>query len=267
MKNKKKNWRHILLRGSALMAAVLMCFAGSFPVFAAEDPVEPGGSVDVLEGEWTFKEVLSVPPFLQPDPLPASYDIDFTVNRFIPSSFIEELNSQLLEAGYDQQIPVTDYTVVFNCTGFEIFSLFTGDQVNYFIFDYVCSSFSVFPSSDLVVQYLSFAGYPDQLGNETYHSEGFGWGGSSYDWVRTVDFGTGAAIESPEFYAWFTSNAIPHRDMWTLTERLQAVAASIWSVIVTISSTIVSNPLLLFTSGFLFLGGCIAIFSRLLARR
>lgn len=36
--------------------------------------------------------------------------------------------------------------------------------------------------------------------------------------------------------------------------------------ITTIATTIVSTPLLLFTVGFLFLGGCIGIFGRLLSR-
>lgn len=44
------------------------------------------------------------------------------------------------------------------------------------------------------------------------------------------------------------------------------VVTGIMGQISTIASTIVSTPLLLFTTGFLFLGGCIGIFGRLLSR-
>ena len=44
------------------------------------------------------------------------------------------------------------------------------------------------------------------------------------------------------------------------------VATSIFSQVGAICSAIVNTPLLLFTTGFLFLGGCIGIFGRLLSR-
>lgn len=44
------------------------------------------------------------------------------------------------------------------------------------------------------------------------------------------------------------------------------IATSIMSQVGTIAETITSTPLLLFTTGFLFLGGCVGIFGRLLSR-
>lgn len=44
------------------------------------------------------------------------------------------------------------------------------------------------------------------------------------------------------------------------------IATSIMSQVATIASTITETPLLLFTTGFLFLGGCVGIFGRLLSR-
>lgn len=44
------------------------------------------------------------------------------------------------------------------------------------------------------------------------------------------------------------------------------IATAIMSQVSTIATTIVDTPLLLFTTGFLFLGGCIGIFGRLLSR-
>ena len=54
--------------------------------------------------------------------------------------------------------------------------------------------------------------------------------------------------------------------MSALIASLSEVMTEIFDQIGTIASTIVSTPLLLFTVGFLFLGGCIGIFGRLLSR-
>lgn len=44
------------------------------------------------------------------------------------------------------------------------------------------------------------------------------------------------------------------------------VGTAIFSQVQTISQTIVGDPLLLFTTGFLFIGSCVGIFGRLLSR-
>lgn len=54
--------------------------------------------------------------------------------------------------------------------------------------------------------------------------------------------------------------------MSALLTSLGEVATAIWSQIATVASTIVGTPLLLLTVGFLFVGGCIGIFGRLLSR-
>lgn len=54
--------------------------------------------------------------------------------------------------------------------------------------------------------------------------------------------------------------------MSALITSLGEVMTEIFDQIGTIASTIVNTPLLLFTVGFLFLGGCIGIFGRLLSR-
>lgn len=54
--------------------------------------------------------------------------------------------------------------------------------------------------------------------------------------------------------------------MSTLITDFGSIATAIFDQIGTICDTIVSNPLLLFTTGFLFLGGCVGIFGRLLSR-
>ncbi|MFR1800554.1 MAG: hypothetical protein ACLSWS_00670 [Faecalispora jeddahensis] len=54
--------------------------------------------------------------------------------------------------------------------------------------------------------------------------------------------------------------------MTALISTLGEVMTAIFEQIGTIASTIVGTPLLLFTVGFLFLGGCIGIFGRLLSR-
>lgn len=54
--------------------------------------------------------------------------------------------------------------------------------------------------------------------------------------------------------------------MSTLITEFTTIATAIFSQIGEIADTIVSTPLLLFTTGFLFLGGCVGIFGRLLSR-
>lgn len=54
--------------------------------------------------------------------------------------------------------------------------------------------------------------------------------------------------------------------MASLIAQFGEVGTAIWEQVGTISSTIVNNPLLLFTTGFLFIGGCVGIFGRLLSR-
>ena len=54
--------------------------------------------------------------------------------------------------------------------------------------------------------------------------------------------------------------------MSELLGSLGSVATTAMQWVGTIAETIVSTPLLLFTVGFLFLGGCIGIFGRLLSR-
>lgn len=54
--------------------------------------------------------------------------------------------------------------------------------------------------------------------------------------------------------------------MADLISQFGTIATAIFTQIGTVASTIVSTPLLLFTTGFLFLGGCVGIFGRLLSR-
>lgn len=54
--------------------------------------------------------------------------------------------------------------------------------------------------------------------------------------------------------------------MSELLTSLGTVATSVLEYVVTICTTIVSQPLLLLTVGFLFVGGCVGIFGRLLSR-
>lgn len=54
--------------------------------------------------------------------------------------------------------------------------------------------------------------------------------------------------------------------MGSLLSDLSTVMTAIFGQITKIATTIVNTPLLLFTVGFLFLGGCIGIFGRLLSR-
>lgn len=51
-----------------------------------------------------------------------------------------------------------------------------------------------------------------------------------------------------------------------LISQFATIATSIMTQVGTIAETIVDTPLLLFTTGFLFLGGCVGIFGRLLSR-
>ena len=54
--------------------------------------------------------------------------------------------------------------------------------------------------------------------------------------------------------------------MSTLLSDLASVATSIFSQVGTVATTITTTPLLLLTVGFLFVGGAIGIFGRLLSR-
>lgn len=54
--------------------------------------------------------------------------------------------------------------------------------------------------------------------------------------------------------------------MEALLGNLTAVAGSVLTYVGTVCTTIVSTPLLLFTTGFLFIGGVIGILGRLLSR-
>lgn len=348
MKNKKKNWRRILLRGSALMAAVLMCFAGSFPAFAAVDPAEPGGSVTLIKaGTYRFNDVLTEPSeWLQEninfvcdsnnyesfgrvydetlsfffgygsdvvayvtgenmiDFLNTSYGLSvfegwqdeayktiiIPTDQDVSVEFAEWFRnntvlvsplSNVLEGEWTLKpfvsVPDASYSLAIDYTvsgdlkvSSDVSVPIIGSCSSLFVIvgdAYVVRVGGLCVASDPSISELDPSlTYPIDVGFYREFNNGeISYGGFSSP--VTFDFGDGVVFDDPAFYQWFTSNAIPHREMWTLTDRLQAVAASIWSVIVTISSTIVSNPLLLFTSGFLFLGGCIALFSRLLARR
>lgn len=54
--------------------------------------------------------------------------------------------------------------------------------------------------------------------------------------------------------------------MSALITEFTTIATAIFGQITEIADTIVSTPLLLFTTGFLFLGGCVGMFGRLLSR-
>lgn len=54
--------------------------------------------------------------------------------------------------------------------------------------------------------------------------------------------------------------------MSTLLADFASIAEAIWTQVGQVADTITGNPLLLFTTGFLFLGGCVGIFGRLLSR-
>ena len=55
--------------------------------------------------------------------------------------------------------------------------------------------------------------------------------------------------------------------MSELISQFTTVATTIWEQAGNIADTIVATPLLLFTTAFLFVGGCVGIFGRLLSRR
>lgn len=54
--------------------------------------------------------------------------------------------------------------------------------------------------------------------------------------------------------------------MGSLLAQLGTVVTKVMGYIGDICSTIIDNPLLLLTTGFLLIGGCIAIFGRLLSK-
>lgn len=54
--------------------------------------------------------------------------------------------------------------------------------------------------------------------------------------------------------------------MGTLLGDLATVGTKVFSVVGDVASTIVSQPILLMTTGILFVGGCIGIFGRLLSK-
>ena len=54
--------------------------------------------------------------------------------------------------------------------------------------------------------------------------------------------------------------------MEALITQFGTIATAIFGQVTEIASTIVETPLLLFPTGFLFLGGCVGIFGRLLSR-
>lgn len=55
--------------------------------------------------------------------------------------------------------------------------------------------------------------------------------------------------------------------MADLISQFGTVATSIWEQVGSIADRIVDTPLLLFTTAFLFVGGCVGIFGRVLSRR
>ena len=54
--------------------------------------------------------------------------------------------------------------------------------------------------------------------------------------------------------------------MSELLSQLTTVGTNIFTTVGTVCTTIVEQPLLLMTVGFLFVGGCVGIFGRLLSR-
>lgn len=54
--------------------------------------------------------------------------------------------------------------------------------------------------------------------------------------------------------------------MGSLLKDLGLVVTKVFSYVGEICSTIVDNPFLLLTTGFLLIGGCVAIFGRLLSK-
>lgn len=68
-----------------------------------------------------------------------------------------------------------------------------------------------------------------------------------------------------EVYAGTKSDDGPGADVGLLGD-LGSVAGAVMDFVVTIADTIVSSPLLLLTVGFLFCGGCVGIFGRILSK-
>lgn len=54
--------------------------------------------------------------------------------------------------------------------------------------------------------------------------------------------------------------------MAELIAQFGTIGTAIFDQVKTVSQTIVGDPLLLFTTGFLFIGGCVGVFGRLLSR-
>ena len=54
--------------------------------------------------------------------------------------------------------------------------------------------------------------------------------------------------------------------MADLLSEIGTIVSQIMSTIGTVANSIVSTPILLLTVGFLFIGGCVGIFGRLLSR-
>lgn len=54
--------------------------------------------------------------------------------------------------------------------------------------------------------------------------------------------------------------------MESLLADFALIGTAIWTQVTEVATTITETPLLLFTTGFLFLGGCVGIFGRLLSR-
>lgn len=55
--------------------------------------------------------------------------------------------------------------------------------------------------------------------------------------------------------------------MADLLTSISTLVTAIFGWVGTVSSTIIGNPLLLLTTGFMVIGGAVGIFSRLLSRR
>ena len=84
----------------------------------------------------------------------------------------------------------------------------------------------------------------------TYTADG------TYQWI------TIASINSTRV----TGKLVWEEPMLNLVSGLGSIATAIWDQVGTVSETIMGSPLLLFTFGFLFVGGCVGIFGRLLSR-
>lgn len=54
--------------------------------------------------------------------------------------------------------------------------------------------------------------------------------------------------------------------MASLLSDFGSIATAIFTQVQAVATTIVGSPLMLFTTGFLFLGGCVGIFSRILRK-